>query len=59
MLPAGLGVDLVYGNWEIPEIFPFLQERGNMTLDDMFGVFNMGIGMAIVVAKQDEQAYMP
>ncbi|MBC5636307.1 phosphoribosylformylglycinamidine cyclo-ligase [Ornithinibacillus sp. BX22] len=57
MLPAGLGVDLVYGNWEIPEIFPFLQERGNITLDDMFSVFNMGIGMAIVVAKQDaEQA---
>ncbi|WP_047983116.1 phosphoribosylformylglycinamidine cyclo-ligase [Ornithinibacillus californiensis] len=53
MLPSGLGVDLVLGNWKVPEIFTFLQEKGGLTLDDMFGVFNMGIGMAIVVSKED------
>lgn len=53
MLPAGLGVDLVVGNWEILEIFTFLQEKGEMTMEDMFGVFNMGIGMAIVVSQED------
>ncbi|MFS0674488.1 phosphoribosylformylglycinamidine cyclo-ligase [Ornithinibacillus sp. 179-J 7C1 HS] len=53
ILPAGLGVDLVVGSWEILEIFTFLQENGEMTMEDMFGVFNMGIGMAIVVSQED------
>jgi len=53
MLPEGLGVELDETSWEVPEIFSFLQTKGNIADKDMYGVFNMGIGMAIVVAEAD------
>lgn len=57
MLPKGLGVHLDPTRWDIPAIFSFLQEKGGLTEQDMYGTFNMGIGMAIVVQEADaEQA---
>lgn len=53
MLPEGLGVEVKKGSWDIPEIFSFLQEKGNVPEDQMYGVFNMGVGMALVVAEED------
>lgn len=53
MVPAGLGVAINYNSWDVPEIFAFLQERGGFSLDEMFGVFNMGIGMIIAVSEMD------
>jgi phosphoribosylformylglycinamidine cyclo-ligase len=47
------GVDaVVYRNrWEVPPIFRWLQEEGKVSDAEMFRVFNMGIGMALVVSK--------
>jgi phosphoribosylformylglycinamidine cyclo-ligase len=56
MLPVSLGVDVRLNSWEIHEIFTFLQEKGGLSLDEMFGIFNMGIGMAIVVSPDDAAA---
>ncbi len=53
VLPKGLGVELDESKWEVPEILSFIQKRGNMSTEEMYGVFNMGIGMALVVAKED------
>ena len=53
MLPKNLGVEVKKGSWDIPEIFPFLQNLGEIPESEMYGVFNMGIGMAIVVDKED------
>lgn len=53
MLPGGLGVEINPSSWERPAIFSFLQKQGNITESEMYGVFNMGIGMAIVVAKEN------
>src|SRR5690625_4902754 len=53
MLPEGLGVELDQTSWKVPEIFSFLQTKGNIADKDMYGVFNMGIGMAIVVVEAD------
>src|SRR5699024_8150928 len=53
MLPEGLGVELDRTSWNVPEIFTFLQGKGNISDQDMYGVFNMGIGMAIVVAESN------
>lgn len=58
MLPEGLGVELDPSKWKEPAIFSFLQEKGNISREEMYGVFNMGIGMAIVVAKEKEQAIL-
>ncbi len=37
------------GSWEIPELFHFLQEKGEVEVEEMFRVFNMGIGMVAAV----------
>lgn len=52
MLPEGLGVILERDSWEKPPIFPFLQSLGGLPEDTMYEVFNMGIGMAIVVKEE-------
>lgn len=58
VMPAGLGVELDKSAWEVPEIFSFIQEKGNITENDMYGVFNMGVGMALIVAKEDADTVM-
>jgi phosphoribosylformylglycinamidine cyclo-ligase len=50
VLPEGLAAEIKLGSWEIPEPFRILQERGDVELEEMFRVFNMGIGMVAVVA---------
>ncbi|MFB1050588.1 phosphoribosylformylglycinamidine cyclo-ligase [Paraliobacillus sp. JSM ZJ581] len=51
-LPDHLGATIYQGSWAVPAIFPYLKEQANLSDDDMFGVFNMGVGMAIVVEKE-------
>ncbi len=53
MMPEGMGVQIKKGSWQIPAIFSFLQKKGNIADGEMYGVFNMGIGMALVVSPQD------
>ncbi|WP_405099569.1 phosphoribosylformylglycinamidine cyclo-ligase [Oceanobacillus sp. FSL H7-0719] len=55
MLPKGLGVEVKKGAWEIPEVFSFLQAQGEIPEEEMYGVFNMGIGMVLVVADEDAE----
>ncbi|MEC5424353.1 phosphoribosylformylglycinamidine cyclo-ligase [Virgibacillus sp. C22-A2] len=58
MLPSGLGVELDRTTWHTPEVFTFLQEKGNISNEDMYGVFNMGIGMALVVEEQNVEVVL-
>ena len=37
------------GSWQIPELFLAIQEHGEVDVEEMFRVFNMGIGMVLVV----------
>ncbi|MEI3606216.1 phosphoribosylformylglycinamidine cyclo-ligase [Pseudogracilibacillus sp. SE30717A] len=53
ILPDGLGVKLDESKWEVPEILTFIQRKGNISTEEMYGVFNMGVGMALVVSKED------
>lgn len=55
VLPVGLGVELDESTWEVPEIISFIQKRGDISAKDMYGIFNMGVGMAVVVAKEDAE----
>ena len=50
VLPDGLQAEIRFGSWEIPEPFRILQKQGDVELEEMFRVFNMGIGMVAVVA---------
>ena len=38
------------GSWPLPDLFHYLQEQGEVDSDEMFRVFNMGIGMVLAVA---------
>jgi phosphoribosylformylglycinamidine cyclo-ligase len=40
-------------SWRVPRIFQILQENGSVDLQEMYQVFNMGIGMAVVVAERN------
>jgi phosphoribosylformylglycinamidine cyclo-ligase len=53
VIPAGLKADFNF-HWHVPEIFPAIQRLGNVPDDEMRSVFNMGVGIAFVVAKQDK-----
>src|SRR6202035_44169 len=50
ILPAGTRAEIRVGSWEVPEIFHYLEEKGELETEEMFRVFNMGIGMVAVVA---------
>jgi phosphoribosylformylglycinamidine cyclo-ligase len=39
--------------WEVPPIFPLLQKLGNVDHDEMYHVFNMGVGMAVACAPEN------
>ncbi len=49
VLPAGTRAEIRVGSWEIPELFHLLQERGEVGSEEMFRVFNMGVGMVAIV----------
>ncbi|HSL11251.1 MAG TPA: phosphoribosylformylglycinamidine cyclo-ligase [Actinomycetota bacterium] len=55
-LPAGLGATIERGSWPEQPIFRLVGEAARATDEDLFGTFNMGIGMALVVepANADE-----
>ena len=49
VLPDGTHASIRVGSWEVPELFHLLQEHGEVGTEEMFRVFNMGIGFALVV----------
>jgi phosphoribosylformylglycinamidine cyclo-ligase len=53
VLPDGLGVRLNKAAWEVPPIFELIRKRGRIANDEMFGTFNMGLGMIVVVDSSD------
>ncbi|MDY0037661.1 MAG: phosphoribosylformylglycinamidine cyclo-ligase [Zoogloea oleivorans] len=42
--------------WEMPHLFQWLQQAGNVDAQEMYRVFNCGIGMVVIVAKEDADA---
>ena len=54
-IPKGLGVKIKKEDVKILPIFKLIQKAGNIDERDMFNTFNMGVGMSVVVAKEDAQ----
>lgn len=52
-LQKGLGMKIFKESYEVPEIFNFLAQKGNIELAEMYNIFNMGVGLAFVVEKRD------
>jgi phosphoribosylformylglycinamidine cyclo-ligase len=55
VFPAGIGAVVRPGTWPVPRLFGFIQEKGEVEPLEMHRVFNMGIGMLVVVAPEDLQ----
>jgi phosphoribosylformylglycinamidine cyclo-ligase len=47
-LPDGLAAKIAKDTWEVPPIFRLIQERGNIKEQEMYRVFNMGVGMVVI-----------
>jgi phosphoribosylformylglycinamidine cyclo-ligase/phosphoribosylamine--glycine ligase/phosphoribosylformylglycinamidine cyclo-ligase len=52
ILPEGCGAVIRKSSWEVPALFQLIQRLGDINLDEMYRVFNMGIGMVAVVASE-------
>lgn len=49
IIPQACNIRIRKGSWEVPPIFSFLQEAGNISEPEMMRTFNNGIGMVVVV----------
>ena len=54
-LPDGLTISIKKENVKVLPIFSLIQEKGGITERDMFNTFNMGVGMIVIVPKEDEE----
>jgi phosphoribosylformylglycinamidine cyclo-ligase len=55
-LPEGCAAEIERRMWEVPPLFRVLQQRGSIAIDEMFRVFNMGIGLVVVCAERDSES---
>jgi phosphoribosylformylglycinamidine cyclo-ligase len=53
ILPPGCQAEIRLGSWPVLPIFELIARRGRVPQDDMLRTFNMGIGLALVVAERD------
>ncbi len=54
-IPKGFGAKIDKAALQIPPIFDMIAKKGNIPERDMFNTFNMGVGMSVIVAKEDAE----
>jgi len=52
ILPDGCGARIDVESWEVPPVFAYMQEQADIDAQEMYRVFNMGLGMLIVVSPE-------
>jgi phosphoribosylformylglycinamidine cyclo-ligase/phosphoribosylamine--glycine ligase/phosphoribosylformylglycinamidine cyclo-ligase len=52
VLPADLDAVIQPGSWPVPPLWSLIQQKGNIATEEMYRVFNMGIGM-VAIAEAD------
>lgn len=55
VLQAGKSLEIFWNAWEIPQIFQFIQQAGEIPEQDMREAFNLGIGIIIVAKEKNVQ----
>ncbi|TDJ21453.1 MAG: phosphoribosylformylglycinamidine cyclo-ligase [Deltaproteobacteria bacterium] len=58
VLPKGVRAQIDTGSWPRPSIFGFLQRHGEISEDEMLRVFNCGIGLIVIIAREDADDVM-
>jgi len=54
ILTPEMGLDIKEGSWPILPVFKFLEKYGKVDHREMFNIYNMGIGMVIAVANEED-----
>ena len=52
VLPENVDAVIHTGAWTVPPLFQLIQQRGEVAREEMYRVFNMGIGMVVIVDKE-------
>ena len=52
-LPDDFDAVIDAGSWEIPPLFLALEHAGGVSRDEMYSVFNMGVGMVVIASDED------
>jgi len=55
VLPSDLDAEIKKNTWSMVPIFPYMQKIGNIPEEDMYRTFNMGIGLILVVPKDEKE----
>jgi phosphoribosylformylglycinamidine cyclo-ligase len=55
ILPSNCDTVIETKSWRVPRIFQLLEESGKIDPQEMYQVFNMGIGMVVVVSERDAE----
>ncbi len=53
VLPKHVDVTIDSAAWEVPQVFRFIGEKGGVAKEEMYRVFNMGIGFILIVSSAD------
>lgn len=53
VIPDGMAITIDLSSWDCVDIFTWLQEKGNISDNEMLRTFNCGIGMVVIVNKND------
>lgn len=58
VMPDSLAITIDLSSWKLPEIFAWLQEKGNLTEKEMMRTFNCGIGMCLITDESSSARCM-
>lgn len=58
VFPEGVQANINLASWKIPNIFNVIQKLGNVAQEEMYRVFNMGVGFCLVVSPEDVEGVL-
>ena len=58
ILPEGVSAEIVKNSYEVPPLFKVMQEKAEITDEQIYNTFNMGIGMIVCVSPENVDATM-
>ena len=56
VLPENTQAVLDTNSWQLPDVFQWLQDSGNVEITEMYRTFNCGVGMVLITAAEDADA---
>ncbi len=58
ILPGGVTAVIDTAAWEVPGIFRLIERRGQVSREEMYEVFNMGIGLVLMVGRDEAEGVL-